>query len=185
MSSSKILEDIVISATGTKAHFDVWWAQVSEAKPRYVPIMNNHSDFFLASQDAHYKAFFIYLAHLFDKRSDVSSIPKYLELIKAETDPERFQQLETDYNALIVRATPLVKIRHKRVAHVDAKLSETDVFTEISLTWNEVRKIIYDVASFVDSFVVVSSGSGKRGIPRDGRLSEATLSLFEALDRDE
>ena len=184
MNSPKILEDLVVSATGVKAHFDVWWAQVSEAKPKYASAMNKHSDFFRASQDAHYTAFFIYLAHLFDKRPDVSSIPKYLELIKAETAPERFLQLESDYNALTARATPLVKVRHKRVAHVDVKLSEKDIFAEINLTWDEIRKIIYDVASFVDDLHVVPSGCGKRGIPRDGRLSEATLHLFEMLNKN-
>ena len=183
MSPSKILQDIVASATGAKCHYDLWWALVSVAKPKYATLMNDHSDFFRTSQDAHYMAFFIYLAHLFDKRPDSSSISKYLELIKDKTDPERFQELKTSCNTLFDRVKPLLKVRHKCVAHIDAKLSESDVFEEVNLTWNEVRKIIYDVAMFVEQL----SGAphqGATGISRDGRLSEATLHLLETLAKN-
>ncbi|MDP3609712.1 MAG: hypothetical protein Q8R74_11615 [Methylophilus sp.] len=180
MKPSKVLQDIVTSATGAKCHYDVWWALVSEAKPKYIKLINNHSDFFRASQDAHYTAFFIYLAHLFDKRSDSSSMSKYLELIKDKTDSERFQELETSYCALFDRVNPLLKVRHKCIAHVDVKLSENDIFEEVNLTWNEVRRIISDVANFVE-LLSGAPHQGATGIPRDGRLSEATMHLLETL----
>lgn len=182
LQSSKILQDLLISATGAKAHYDVWWAQVSEAKPKYSRTMNEHSDFFRASQDAHFVATFTYFAHLFDNHVDSSSIGKYLKLISSKTEPVDFARLEDDFNLLHLRAKPLLRIRHKRIAHIDAKLSESDVFSEINITWNEVKQVIYDAAILVKNLNEISSqGSGSIGIPRDGRLSEATLQLFETL----
>lgn len=180
MKPSKILADLISSATGAKTHYDVWWALMSDAKPQHFGVMNKHSDFFRASQDAHYTACFIYLAHLFDKRSDSSSLPTYLAVTRGSTDPEKFQDIELRFLALARRAAPLVTVRHKLVAHVDAGLSDKAVFGPLKITWNEVRSIIYDTAAFVEE-LASAPHQGAVGIPRDGRLGEATLKLLRAL----
>ena len=149
MKPNKILKDLITSATSSKAHFEVWWAQVSEAKPGLVSVMNVHSDFFHASADAHYIAFFVYFAHLFDKRSDSSSIPTYFNASPTNLDPEQLNELKIEYRALAQRAVPLITARHKTVAHIDAHLSEKDVFTPLNITWDQVRDIVYDSAEFV------------------------------------
>lgn len=82
MQISKVREDIVQAAVGAKVHYDVWWAQVSEGRMRYPAALQQYSDFSGASQDAHYTAFFIYFAQLFDKGRNNSSIPTYLRLAK-------------------------------------------------------------------------------------------------------
>ena len=180
MKPSKILSDLISSATGAKAHYDIWWAQMSDAKPQYVGVMNKHIDFFRASQDAHYTSCFIYLAHLFDKRSDTSSLPTYLAAIRSSTDPTKYRDIESRFSALASRAAPLVTVRHKLVAHVDAGLSEKDVFGPLKITWNQIRCVIYDTAGFVEE-LAGAPHQGAAGIPRDGRLVEATLKLLRAL----
>jgi hypothetical protein len=180
MKPAKVLADLVSSATGAKAHYDIWWAQMSDAKPQHVEVMNKHSDFFRASQDAHYTACFIYLAHLFDKRPDSSSLPTYLTTIRSGADPTKFQDIESRFSALANRAAPLLTVRHKTVAHIDAGLSEKDVFGSLNITWNEIRNIIYDTAAFVEQ-LAGAPHQGAIGIPRDGRLGEATLKLLRAL----
>jgi hypothetical protein len=180
MKHAKILSDLISSAAGAKTHYDIWWAQMSDAKPQLTGVMNKHSDFFLASQDAHYTACFIYLAHLFDKRSDSSSLPNYLSLIHSSTEPAKFQNIEARFSALANRAAPLIKVRHKTIAHIDAALSERDVFTPLNITWNKVRSIIYDTAEFVEQ-LAGAPHQGAVGIPRDGRLGEATLRLLHSL----
>ncbi len=180
MKSAKVLSDLISSATGAKTHYDIWWAQMSDAKPQHVVAMNEHSDFFRASQDAHYTACFIYLAHLFDKRSDSSSLPTYLKLIRSSTEPTKFQDIEARFSTLADGVAPLITVRHKTVAHIDARLSEKDVFGPINITWNEIRSIIYDAATFVEK-LAGAPHQGAIGIPRDGRLGEATLRLLRAL----
>lgn len=181
MTSSKILGDLIDSAIAAKVHFDVWWAQASEAKPHLVRVMNAHSDFFHASYDAHYTAFFVNFAHLFDPRPDSSSIPTYFSTIRATADATAFAVLETEYAKLASRARPIVIVRHKTVAHVDARLTEKDVFAPLNTTWNEVRDIIYESTEFVAK--LASAPSGRLGIPRDRRLIEATLKMIRALER--
>ena len=183
MKPSKLLADLLSSATGAKAHYDMWWAQVNEAKPEFARLMNEHSDFFLASQDAHYTAFFVHIAHLFDKRADSSSLPTYLDAIRGQTDPARMQSLEARYAALAVRAAPLITVRHKTVAHIDARLTEKDVFAPLNITWNQIRSVINDTALFVTELTGAAQ-PGEVGIPRDGRLGEATMRLLGALRRE-
>jgi len=180
MNRSKVLADLVSSASFAKTHYDVWWAQMNEAKPLFASTMNSHRDFFLASQDAHYTAFFIHLAKIFDKRSDSSSLATYLELICDHIEPTQFQVIETRYTELAHRATPLITVRHKTVANVDAFLSEKDVLAPLKITWNEVRSIIYDAAALVE-YLAGAPHQGAVGIPRDGRLSKATLKLLGAI----
>jgi hypothetical protein len=181
MTPSKILNDLIGSASAAKVHFDVWWAQASEAKPHLVHVMNEHSEFFRASYGAHYTAFFVHFAHLFDSRRDSSSVPTYFSTIRATADATELAVLEAEYEKLLSRARPLLKARHKTVAHVDAALREKDVFAPFNITWNEVRDIIYDSAEFIGK--LASAPSGSIGIPRDRRLVEATLKMIRALER--
>lgn len=181
MTPSKILDDLVESAIGAKAHFEIWWAQASEAKPHLLRAMNAHSDFFRASYNAHYTAFFVNFAHLFDPRPDSSSIKTYFSAIRATADPDAFALLEAEFAQLCSRARPLVIARHKTVAHVDARLTEKNVFSPLNITWDEIRDTIYDTVEFVAK---LASARGEcLGIPRDRRLIEATLKMIQALDR--
>lgn len=182
MKPSKILSDLITSAISAKVHFEVWWAQASEAKPGLVGVMNEYSDFFRASVDAHYIAFFVYFAHLFDKRPDSSSIMNYLRASAETIDTTRLQQLQVEYEALAKRAVPLITARHKTVAHIDARLSEKDVFEPLSITWNQVRDIVYDSSKFVAK-LAGTTDIGSIGICRDRRLIEATLKLINALPK--
>jgi len=177
---SKVLSDLITSATSAKAHFEVWWAQASEAKPRLLDSMNEHSDFFHASADAHYTAFFVYLAHLYDGRTDSSSIPTFLRETALGGAVSDLQELQDEFGALATRAAPLITARHKTVAHIDAKLTEEDVFGPLNITWNEVRAIVYDSAVFVAK-LAGTKDLGSIGICRDRRLVAATIRLIEAL----
>jgi hypothetical protein len=180
MKPEKILDDLIVSAKSAKAHFEVWWAQASEAKPGLFRAMMKHADFSSASADAHYKAFFVCLAHLYDKRSDSSSIPTYLQVVAATTDPQKHALYKLKFEDLARRTTPLLTARHKTVAHIDAVLTEKDVFQPINVTWNEVRDIIYDSAKFVAE-LAGTADLGSIGIARDRRLIEATLALIRDL----
>jgi hypothetical protein len=182
MSPDKILTDLIQSASAAKAHYEVWWAQASEAKPGLVGVMNKHSDFFRASYDAHYMSFFVYLAHLFDKRADSSSIPSYFTAARAIIDQATLQTFEARYSVLEQRATPILTARHKTVAHIDARLSEKDVFAPLKITWKEVHDVISDSCCFVADLASLR-GLSAVGIPRDRRLIEATLRLIHALKR--
>jgi hypothetical protein len=182
MPKRSVLADLVNSATAAKVHFDVWWAQANEAKPALLRQMNVHSDFFRASYDAHYTAYHVYVAHLFDTTPRTASIAAYLREIKARTPAGEFKVLEAEHQALQKRARSLVVARHKTVAHIDQFMTEKEVFAQADpITYNETRDLIYDAARFVAKLAGQVDQPGLIGIARDRRLVEATLKLIRAL----
>ena len=175
MSPSKILSDLVDSAIAAKTHYEVWWAQASEAKPKLVGLMNAHSDFFHASYDAHYTAFFVNVAHLFDGRSDSSSIPTYFAAIRPSTDPAAMAALESEFAALSLRARPLVVARHKTVAHVDARLTEKDVFGPSPVNSDFIPQWAADFAALLARSRLVSSPGAVHVQPHRRTLAQGAL----------
>lgn len=182
MNAEEVLGDLVDSAIGARTHFDMWWAQASEGRSRYFRAMDAHSDFFSSSRDAHFVAFFVYFGQLFDKRADASSIKNYLKLaaVAKKYDAATHGELSACHAALVPRAEPLRKVRNLRIAHVNAKLRERDVFVPLGITWDEIRATIYDSTDLVVRLCGVEH-SGEVGIPYAGRLSRATTELLESL----
>jgi hypothetical protein len=182
MPKRTVLADLVNSATAAKVHFEVWWAQANEAKPGLLGQMNTHSDFFRASYDAHYIAYHIYLAHLYDSTPKTASIGTYLKEIKPKTPASTYAALEQEFQDLRNRARPLVIARHKTIAHVDQFLTEKEVFSQADpITYNSIKDLIYDSAQFVAKLAGHENQPGQIGIARDRRLLEATLALIKAL----
>ena len=177
----KILSDIIQSSICMKAHYDTWWTFVHDGRlsTEYKKAMLNNSDFIRSTEQAHYTAAFVYLAHLFDKRKDSSSIPNYLSIIKTEVETDYYHKLENQFENLRNKANPILKIRHKLIAHIDNQLSELEVFKEVGMTWNEITKVLHDTAKFVAQ--LVNSEPGLIGIPRDGRLAEGVLKVIKRL----
>jgi AbiU2 len=180
MSINKVREDVLQAAIGAKAHYDVWWAQVSEGRTRFPAVLQQHSDFFGLSQDAHYTAFFISFGRLFDKAHGNSSIATYLRHARNVMPSAENERLRSELVALSSRAEPLLTIRHSLIAHVGVALTEKQVFQPLGITWNEIRARINEASAFVARAVGAAS-PGEVGIPRDGRLEEATAKLFNAL----
>ncbi len=182
--SSKILNDLIRSASAAKIHYEVWWAQKYEVKPNLATVMNEHSDFFRASADAHYTALFVNLAHLYDKRPDSSCLLTFLNESANFIESNRLVLLREEYEVLANRAAPLITVRHKTVAHIDAKLSEQAVFASLDTIWiNQVREIVYDSTIFVAK-LAGTTDLGAIGIARDQRFIECTLKLISALQKN-
>jgi AbiU2 len=181
MNKNKIQSDIIQSAISMKAHWDIWYALAGEVRalPTYQSVILEYSDFVKSSEDAHYTASYVYFAQLYDKDTHSSSIPNYLTLIQADTEVTLYDDYQRRYQELTLRAKPLLKTRNKLIAHVDAKLTERDFFIKEKITWNEIRDVMHDTAEFVA--FLVGHEAGLIGIPRDGRLAEAVIKVFNKL----
>ena len=164
-----------------KAHYDTWWAFVHDGRQdaNYKNAMSNSNDFIRVTEQAHYTAAFVYFAHFYDNRKDTSSIPTYLSIIKAEVNADFYNDLVRQFEDLRSRAKPILKIRHKLIAHIDNQLSESDVFDEIGMTWNEIGKVLHDTVEFV--VFMAGSESGLLGIARSGRMSASVLNVLRRL----
>lgn len=183
MTPDKLLSDIVDSTASAKTHFDLWWAQASEAPlEKRDHVTHDHKDFFSASRKAHYTAFFIYFARIYDKRSDSSSLQTYLKLLYPDKLQRNAEVRWNDFLLLSNRAAPLITVRHKAIAHVDVGFTEKDIFEPLNITWHQVRAILADTVAFV----VALHGAhhqGEIGIPREGRMREATFQVFKSLEK--
>ena len=183
MNYAKIQKDMVDAAIGAKTHFDVWWTLASEGRLRFKQSFKSHSDYLGADSAAHYIAFFICFSLLFDKTKRGGSIAKWLKLGEAKMGAERYKALSSSHDELFKRAEPLLTIRNNLVAHLNAIKSEADVFSELNITWFAMRDIIYDTVRFLADAIGISSPSDI-GIPRDGRLYEATIALLRSLGEE-
>lgn len=184
MKPSKVLADVLDSAAGAKVHFDMWWAMASEARGELKQAMHANTEYFVAAWDAHYAAFFVCLAHLFDKRADSSSIPTYLSILESQGGREGLAEIREEYNRLAARAEPIIKARHKTVAHIDATQTSKELFSSVEIIWKDARSVLNDSVSLV---VRLANGNdpSELGIPRDGRLRDATFKVLRTLHEAE
>ena len=179
MSSEKILEDIVESATRARAHYQMWWALANRIHPDLEPRTSEYNDFFVLTCAASYTAMFIYIGHLFDKSNDVSSIDTYLKRTSKSLPMATFKEFKDKHNELVKRAKPIVKARHMSVAHINAFLTEKEVFIRHGFTWNELRDLIEDSCTLVRT-LARSRGLSSTVFDSD-RYMQATLEVVRAL----
>lgn len=180
MSPEKILQDLLESIIAAKAHYQTWWALANEARPKFVPVMNQFVDFFIATQDAHFNSMVMNLACLFDKRSDSSTLINYLKSDKDSYTPVEFKNLKDEIDNLTKLAIPIQTIRHKTVAHKDAKLNEKEVFQNADITSNQIRDLIFSCANLVDD--LRRRKGWPNGVFQSQRFTESTLNAIQYLD---
>ena len=177
--SSKIFFDILESTTEASGHWQVWWAIANKARPDLVPNMNRFPEFFLATERAHFNSVFINLAHLFDKRRDVSSIERYLKSAKALYSAEEIKSISNRLAKHMVARDGVLDIRNKVIAHKNAGLSERQVFVKAGLRPRMIGGLVDECVTLVNFFADRENWSNR--IFTSQRLSESTLGLLHAL----
>lgn len=180
MSPEKILRDLLESIIAAKAHYQTWWVLANEARPKFVPAMNQFVDLFITTQDAHFNSMIMNLAHLFDKGRDKSTLINYLRLDKSSYTSVDFKNLEDEINKLTELAKSILTIRHKAVAHKDQKLNEIEVFKGADITPNQIRDLIFSCANLVDD--LRRRKSWPNGVFQSQRFTKSTLNAIQCLD---
>jgi AbiU2 len=122
--------------------FDIWfYFESKDTRPAIIDTMNCFSEFFRFDIHAHFVAFIVHIAALFEKREDTINLPglatelKQSNLISA--------QAATDVDALLGQAdkmAPKVHIlRSNLFAHRSATLPYDRVFKKAAITPGEMR----------------------------------------------
>jgi hypothetical protein len=180
MSARKLLEDIAESATRARAHYQVWWALSNRIYPDLIDRANEYADFFMACDLANYSSMFIHLGHLFDRRRDSASIHAALEALRGELPDGDLAAYSAASRELAVRAEPFIAARHKTVAHIDAKLTEQEVFQVLpEVKWNDLRDLIDDTCSLVRN--IVRRAGSPAAVFDSQRYLEATIEVVRRL----
>lgn len=127
-----------------RVFFDIWfYFESNDTRPSLLDIMQEFSEFFRFAPHAHFVAFVVTTAALFDRRRDTISLPGLVrEMEQANRLPTRTQ---ADLNALIKQAQPLaakiVLLRHNAFAHRSSTLSYDDAFKAAAVTAAQMRDL--------------------------------------------
>lgn len=181
MTSEKILRDLLESVIAAKAHYQVWWVLISEARPKFVPTMNQFVDFFITTQDAHFNSMVIKLTHIFDNRNDSSSIRNYLNSDQAAFSASELETLRKKVDELALIAKGLIEVRHKFVAHKDKELNEKQVFENADITPDQIRTLIDSSANLIDDLRRHKGWSN--GVFQSQRFADSTLGVVQLLEK--
>lgn len=177
--SSKVLFDLHESAMEARAHWQAWWVIANQARPEFVPKMNQFPDFFLVTERAHFNCIFVNLAHVFDKSRDSSNLDKYLKLAGSLYSPTEVSALRSRLEKHNVARIGVLAIRNNVIAHKSGRLSERQVFKNAGLKPRMIGSLVEEVASIVNFFAEREGVSSRIFVSE--RVAEATLGVIKSI----
>lgn len=124
----------------SRIFFDIWfYFESADTRPGLVDIMEEFGEFFRFAPHAHFVAFVVSIAQLFDKRRDTIT----LATLSREMDKAGMlsSQSQSEVAALIGQADPLTILRHNAFAHHSASVSYNHIFKTASVTALEMREL--------------------------------------------
>ncbi len=141
------LEELLQTVLEARANFDIWWIYANnETCSQYGDVFDTYSEFFRISRQAHFVTSVIALYRLYDKRSDVLSIPALLE--EGKNDQRFSLSVLDEANRRFRKALPiwenLSHLRHKLFAHRDKNVDHYSIFGAVSLTPEDIRSLTDD-----------------------------------------
>lgn len=123
---------------------DIWfYFESSDTRPLILDTMQEYSEFFRFAPYAHFVAFIVTIAALFDKRRGTISLLHLAGEMKR--DGLLSIEIETEVSKLVSQAEPLKSkiaiLRHNAFAHRSASLSHNDVFAMAAVTPLQMRDL--------------------------------------------
>lgn len=137
----RIAGDLSIRA---RIFFDIWWFYESADTRRKVSgTMNEYSEFFRFDSHAHFAAFVVHVAMLFEKRHDTVNLSSLVREAEASRSFPAVTVAQAEQ--LLSHARPLVEkvaiLRSNLFAHRSNSLSYADAFRKASVSADELRDL--------------------------------------------
>lgn len=128
----------------SRIFYDIWrFFEGEETRPAIIETMRHYSEFFRFDPHAHFVAFVVHIAALFEKRSDTLNLPRLAKEMNGAGLISAQDAAEVD--ALLSRAAPLASkttiLRSNLFAHRSATLSYAGAFTKAAVTPNQLRDL--------------------------------------------
>jgi hypothetical protein len=128
----------------SRIFLDIWFYFESEdTRPAILDTMNCFSEFFRFDIHAHFVAFIVHIAALFERRQDTINLPGLAKELKQSNLISAQTAAETD--ALLSQAGPLAKkvciLRSNLFAHRSANLPYDEAFKKAAVTPSEMRAL--------------------------------------------
>jgi HEPN superfamily AbiU2-like protein len=144
----------------SRIFFDIWFfLDQAETRSDTVDVIDTFYEFFRFDVHAHFVAFTIHMAALFETRTDTINLRSLFNEMKAENSVSSTDAAEI--NVLFSQATDAAKkvatLRNKLFAHRSATDSYEDAFNEANVTADELRDLS-DVALRIVSRLLRANG---------------------------
>jgi AbiU2 len=161
---------------------DLWfYFEERDSRRKIIETMREYNEFFRFTPHAYFVAYVIYMAGVFDKRSDTISLPPLVREVKAAG--QLIGQDAAAVDALLVEAKPVADkvliLRHKAFAHRSAHISYNDVFKMAAVRPDQLRDLT-DLALNIANRLLLARGLQDQYFTELPR--EAAEAMMKALD---
>lgn len=117
--------------------YDVWWLyEGAETRPQIIDSMNKFPEFFRYDSHAHFVAFVVHIAGLFESREDTINLPMLVSELAVSGVSV------TEAESLISEAHPFISkvmiLRSNLFAHRSAALTYEKAFEKANITANQL-----------------------------------------------
>jgi len=152
--------------------FTIWWElHHVKTKANYAHAVDQYSDFFRATADAHYISFFVISYQLFEPKHAVSTLPSTLG--EFEGNPARSLARA---NRILVSLKPILRkvfqIRSEVYAHRSIRRTPEHAFAQVKLTALEMRRIVRGAQIIVAQLAKASNVGSATSIAQTIRQRE-------------
>jgi len=176
-----IAQHLLEDCAAARAHFEAWWTLRNIAIPEFLVTMDEleYVDFFVATNAAHYKCFFIALGRIFDRDDRAAGVRELKKALRAEDSGDVADYIEGSFaphEALIVK---IMAIRNKAVAHIERALGREKVHDIFGITPDDIRLVINTACDTINETLHRLGDSV--GVSDGERMQEATLHMLRKL----
>jgi hypothetical protein len=128
----------------SRIFFDIWfYFESNDTRSSLINTMRDYNEFFRFAPHAHFVAFVVSIAAVFDKRRDTLSLPNLVTEMSATNLLSA--QAQSEIGSLADQAAPLVSkvriLRHNAFAHRSASFLYNDIFKAAKVTALQMRDL--------------------------------------------
>ncbi|MHB8697735.1 MAG: AbiU2 domain-containing protein [Sulfuricaulis sp.] len=130
--------DLVVRA---RIFYDIWWLyEGADTRPQIIDAMNHYPDFFRFDSHAHFVAFVVHLAGLFETRKDTINLPGLVsELAESKLlEPSTVVEAESILSEAMTLIPKVIILRSNLFAHRSGSVSYAEAFRKADVTANQL-----------------------------------------------
>ena len=151
---------------------DIWWHyHGSPTRGQSLDSMNEFPEFFRFDEHAHFTAFIVHIATLFDKRNDTVKLEKLRKSISSNltVSDEIKKELKALFQQVNAVAEKVLVLRHKAFAHRSDEYNYNEAFRLADVTYAEFLVLTEKSKKILNLFLQVTKHGEVvfRDLPRE------------------
>jgi AbiU2 len=180
------LEEAAQLVLRSRIFFDIWsYFESKDTRPAIIDTMNYFSDYFRFDPHAHFVAFIVHIAALFEKRRDTINLPDLARELKQSNLISA--QAAADIDVLLSHANQFAPkvciLRSNLFAHRSASLSYDGAFKKAAVTPRQMR-LLTELALKIVNQLLLARGLGNHSFyPSPREDAEAMLKALKKAQR--